>query len=187
MLRVIAGKARNLQLKTPEGLDTRPTTERIRETLFNVLQNDIPGSVVIDFFAGSGAIGIESLSRGAVKAYLVDNSREALNCIVDNLKHTHLEDQATVISQDALNCLYQIHEKHVDLVFMDPPYDKGLEKELLLRIKDMPYISDETIFVVEARLDTDFSYLDGCGFNVYKEKKYKTNKHLFLTRKEAEK
>ena len=77
MLRVIAGSARSLILKTPEGLDTRPTTDRIKETLFNVLQMDIPGSVVIDFFSGSGSLGIESLSRGAKKAYFVDNSREA--------------------------------------------------------------------------------------------------------------
>lgn len=182
MLRVIAGSARNLLLKTPDGFDTRPTTDRIKETLFNVLQNDVPGAVVIDFFAGSGSIGIEALSRGAKKAYFVENGRQALECIVQNVKHTHFEDKSTVISQDALNCLYQIHESSVDIVFMDPPYNKNLEKELLTAIKDMPYITADTLFVVEADLNTDFEYLKELGYTVFKEKKYKTNKHLFLYR-----
>ncbi len=182
MLRVIAGSARNLLLKTPDGFDTRPTTDRIKETLFNVLQNDVPGAVCIDFFAGSGSIGIEALSRGAKKVYFVENARAALACIVENIKHTHFEERATVISQDALNCLYQIHEQQVDIVFMDPPYNKGLEKELLSAIKDMSYITEDTLFVVEADLNTDFDYLEELGYLVYKEKKYKTNKHLFLYR-----
>ena len=180
MLRVISGSARNLRLKTPEGLDTRPTTDRIKETLFNMLQGDIYGSVVVDFFAGSGAIGIEALSRGAKKAYFVDNSREALNCIVENIKHTHMEDKSTVLSQDALSCLYQIHEAHVDIVFMDPPYDRELEKELLTKLKDQAYVDEDTLFVVEASLNTEFDYLSALGYDVYKEKKYKTNKHMFL-------
>ncbi len=179
MLRVISGSARNLQLKTPEGLDTRPTTDRIKETLFNMLQCDVPGSIVIDFFAGSGAIGIESLSRGAKKAYFIDNSREANSCIVENIKHTHFEDKAVVFMQDAIRASMQIHESHVDLIFMDPPYDKGLERELLTVLKTKPYVSSDTLFVIEASLETDFDYLDDLGFELIKEKKYKTNKHIF--------
>ena len=184
MLRIIAGTARNLKLRTPEGMDTRPTTDRIKETLFNMLQTDVPGAVVIDFFAGSGSIGLEALSRGAKRAYFVDNSREALFCIVENVKHTHFEDKSVVLSQDALNVLHQIHEPHIDIVFMDPPYDKGLEHELLSRLKDMPYINENTLFVVEARLETGFDYLDDLGYTLYKEKRYKTNKHMFLYLKE---
>lgn len=186
MLRVISGSARNLLLKTPDGFDTRPTTDRIKETLFNMLQGDVPGAVVIDFFAGSGSIGIEALSRGAKKAYFIENARAALNCIVENVKHTHFEDKSTVLSQDAVTCLHQIRESHVDIVFMDPPYDKGLEQELLSRIKDMPYIDEDTLFVVEAKLDTSFDYLDEMGYTVYKEKRYKTNKHMFLYLAKAE-
>ena len=83
-MRVIAGTARSLPLKTPEGMDTRPTTDRIKETLFNMLQTDIPGAVFADLFSGSGGIAIEALSRGAVRAYLVENGRQALKCIQDN-------------------------------------------------------------------------------------------------------
>ena len=87
-MRVIAGTARSLVLKTPEGTNTRPTTDRIKETLFNILQTDVPGAVFVDLFAGSGGIGIEALSRGAKKAYFVDTDKTAIGCIEYNLKHT---------------------------------------------------------------------------------------------------
>lgn len=179
MLRVIAGSARNLQLITPEGLETRPTTDRIKETLFNILQGDIPQSVVIDFFAGSGSIGIESLSRGAKKAYFVDNSREANRCINENIKHTHFENLSTVFMNDAISASMQIHESHVDIIFMDPPYEKGLEKELLSVLKDRSYVDSETLFVIEADINTSFDYLQDMGYELLREKKYKTNKHIF--------
>lgn len=180
MLRVISGSARNLLLKTPDGLDTRPTTDRIKETLFNMLQFDIPGSVVVDFFAGSGSLGIEALSRGAKKAYFADNSREANSCIIENIKHTHFEDKATVYMQDSIRAAMQIHEPHVDIIFMDPPYSKGLEAELLSVLKDMEYVDEDTLIVIESKLDTDFDYLEEYGYTCVKEKKYKTNKHIFV-------
>lgn len=180
MLRVISGKARNLKLVTPEGLDTRPTTDRIKETLFNILQGDIPGSVVIDFFAGSGSIGIESLSRGAKKAYFIDNSKEANRCIVENVRHTHFEDSSVIFMQDVISASMQIRENHADIVFMDPPYGKGLEKELLSVLKDRPYIDKETLIVIEAEIKTPFDYLAEMGYELLREKIYKTNKHIFI-------
>lgn len=182
MLRVISGSARNLLLKTPDGLDTRPTTDRIKETLFNMIQFDVPGAVVLDLFAGSGSIGIEALSRGAEHAYFVENSRQAYECIVDNVKHTRLEDKSTVLNVDAFSCFHMIHESHVDIVFMDPPYDKGVEPLILNALKEMPYIDEDTMIIIEARMDTDFSFASTMGYTVSKEKKYKTNKHVFLYR-----
>ena len=105
MMRVIAGTARSLQLKTPAGSDTRPTTDRIKETLFNVLQDEIPYAVFVDLFAGSGAIGIEALSRGASKAYFFETDRRAIDCIEENLKHTKLFEKALVFRQDAVAAL----------------------------------------------------------------------------------
>ena len=96
-MRVIAGKARRLQLKTVKGMDTRPTTDRIKETLFNIINDLMYDAVFLDLFSGSGAIAIEALSRGAKKAYLVENNREACNCIKENLKFTHLEDGAQLM------------------------------------------------------------------------------------------
>lgn len=185
MLRVISGSARNLQLKTPEGFETRPTTDRIKETLFNMLQMTVPGSVVIDFFAGSGAIGIEALSRGAVKAYFIDNSKDANACIIENVRHTHFENKSTVFCQDAIRAALQIHEPHVDIVFMDAPYGKGLERDLLGILKSASYIDNDTLFVIEEDLNTSFDYLDNLGFEIIKEKKYKTNKHVFVQLKEV--
>ena len=86
-MRVIAGSARRLLLKTPDGLDTRPTTDRIKETLFNMLMPYLSGAIFVDLFSGSGGIGIEALSRGARKAYFVENSQKAIDCITDNLQH----------------------------------------------------------------------------------------------------
>ncbi len=179
MLRVIAGTARGLLLKTPEGLDTRPTTDRIKETLFNMLQCEVPGAVVADFFSGSGSIGIESLSRGARHAYFVDNSKSANSCILENIKHTHFEDKSTIIGKDAFSAIFDIHETHIDIVFMDPPYSKGYERDLLTSLKTMPYIDEDTLFVIEADIKTDFGFLEDIGYALAREKLYKTNKHIF--------
>ena len=110
-MRVIAGTARRLPLVTPKGMETRPTTDRIKETLFNILQNDLPGCHFLDLFAGSGAIGIEALSRGAAKAVFVDNSKEALSCIRQNLEKTHLADRAIVIGQDCAGAIHALDAK----------------------------------------------------------------------------
>lgn len=184
-MRVIAGKARSLPLKAPEGLDTRPTTDRIKETLFNVLQNDIPNSVFVDLYSGSGAIGIEAISRGARKAYFVENAPKALACIEQNLTFTKFTDYAIVLKQDAVAALHSIYEKNVDIIFMDPPYDQEHEKRILEVLSGMKYVTEDTLIIVEASLHTDFSYLDELGYVIYKEKRYKTNKHLFLYKKES--
>lgn len=109
-MRVIAGTARSLPLKTPEGMDTRPTTDRIKETLFNMLQTYIPDCVFVDIFSGSGGIGIEALSRGARKAYFIENAPKALACIEDNLAFTKMKDRAIVLKQDACAGLTGIYE-----------------------------------------------------------------------------
>ncbi|MCR5254417.1 MAG: 16S rRNA (guanine(966)-N(2))-methyltransferase RsmD [Acetatifactor sp.] len=183
-MRVIAGSARSLPLKCPGGEGTRPTTDRIKETLFNMLQNDVPGSVFVDFFSGSGAIGIEALSRGAKKAYFIENAKEPLDCIEHNLKFTKLADKAVVLKQDASAALYNIYEKEVDVIFIDPPYNFEHEKRILSLLHSQKYVTDDTLIVVEASLETDFSYLDEMGYELIKEKKYKTNKHVFIQKKE---
>lgn len=181
-MRVIAGTARSLPLKTPQGLDTRPTTDRIKETLFNILQGDIPGCVFVDMFCGSGGIGIEALSRGARKAYFVENAREPLNCLADNLKFTRFEDRAVVLRQDAAAALSDISEKEVDILFMDPPYGQEQERRVLEELQNMRYITSDTLIVLETSLDTPVNYAPEIGFSVVREKTYKTNKHVFLRR-----
>lgn len=183
-MRVIAGTARSLPLKTPQGQDTRPTTDRIKETLFNILQGDIPGGVFVDLFCGSGGIGIEALSRGARKAYFAENAREPLSCLADNLRFTRFEDRAVVLKQDAVAALTGISEKEVDILFMDPPYGQEHERRVLEALRNMRYVTDNTMIIVEAALDTQLDYAGELGFQVYREKKYKTNKHIFIRRAE---
>jgi len=179
-MRVVAGTARSLLLMTPEGEHTRPTSDRIKETLFNVIQNDFPGGVFVDLFAGSGGIGIEALSRGAKKAYFIENDRRALECIERNLKHTHLDDKAVVLKQDAVLALgYSIHET-ADVIFADPPYGKGYDRMLLEAACRSEAVSEDTLLIIEEAKDADFSYCSEFGFVIIKEKIYKSNKHVFL-------
>ena len=145
---------------------------------------DILDCSFLDLFSGSGGIGIEALSRGAKKAYFVDNSPSSINCIMENLLFTKMADKAVVLKQDVLASLFQIFEKDVDIIFMDPPYDTEIEKQVLYQLKSMKYVSPHTLIVVEASLNTDFSYLDSYGYELVKEKVYKTNKHVFLQLKE---
>lgn len=182
-MRVIAGEARSLPLKTPQGPDTRPTTDRIKETLFNMLQSRIPCGVFVDLCSGSGGIGIEAISRGARKAYFVENGREAAKCIADNLHFTRFEDRSVLLKQDVVSAVSSIHEKHVDLIFMDPPYQAGLEEPVLAALSHASYVDEDTLIIMEADLKKDFSFVYSYGFEVTREKCYKTNKHIFLQRK----
>ena len=180
-MRVIAGKARRLQLKSVKGMNTRPTTDRIKETLFNMINDLLCDSVFLDLFSGSGAIGIEALSRGAKKAYFVENNKEAYNCIKDNLKTTHLEDEAVVLFVSYLEALKRLNKDTVcDIIFMDPPYNKEFEKEVLIFLSKSDLINKNSLIIIEASLETDMSYIKDLGFEITKEKRYKTNKHVFL-------
>ena len=180
-MRVIAGSAKHLMLKTIEGLDTRPTTDRIKETLFNMIQTDIPGSRFLDLFSGSGAIGIEALSRGAREAVLVESNPKAANCIRENLNKTHLADRAVLMQSDVFQALGRLCKKGAfDIIFMDPPYQHDLEKQVLQALKDTDLVDEYTMIITEASLQTDFSYLESLGYQMKKYKKYKTNAHVFI-------
>ena len=151
-------------LETPEGLDTRPTSDRIKETLFNMIAFDIPDSCFLDLFSGSGQMGI------------------ALSCISKNLSKAKL-DNSTVYSEDVFSALNKLNNHEVfDFVFMDPPYNKEIEKQVLEQLISKPYIDENTTVIVEASLETDFSYISDLGYIILKEKLYKTNKHIFLER-----
>lgn len=183
-MRIIAGTARSLPLKTIEGLETRPTTDKIKETLFNMLQGDIPGCYFLDLFAGSGQIGLEAISRGAEYAVFVENSRKAAACIEDNIHFTKFDKKCRLITSDAVTAIHTLEGKYkFDIIFMDPPYSKDLEKEVLYQLADSNILKEDTLIIVEAALDTDFDYLDSYGFEVLKFKRYKTNMHVYMQKK----
>lgn len=178
-MRVIAGTARSLRLKTIEGDDTRPTTDRIKETLFNMLMPYIPGAKFLDLFSGSGGIGIEALSRGADECTFVELNPKAIACINDNIKHTKFVDVSNVQRYDAISFVAGRKEIDYDIIFMDPPYKKGFEKDVLEILSKKKFTAD-TLIVIEADKYEDFSYVEDLGFDIIKDKQYKTNRHLFL-------
>lgn len=180
-MRVIAGKARRLPLKTLPGSDTRPTTDRIKETLFNMLQQEIPDCSFLDLFSGSGAIGIEALSRGAASAVLVEKNPKACSCIRENLTFTKLAENGKLLAMDALQALRSLEgHQAFDCIFMDPPYEKGLERQVLEYLADSTLADEHTLIITEADLHTDFSYAEEMGYQISRSKEYKTNKHVFL-------
>ena len=120
-MRVITGKARGIQLKTPEGMLTRPTADRVKEALFSIINFDIPGAKILDLFGGTGQLGIEALSRGASSAVFVDAREESCKLIRENLKRTKLDQDAKVIRSDYLDYLSRCREEY-DIIFLDPPY-----------------------------------------------------------------
>ena len=185
-MRVIAGSARRIQLKSLEGDNTRPTLDRYKETLFNTIQTYVPDSYFIDVFAGTGSIGIEALSRGARKAVFIENNKKAVAVINENLEKTHLADKAEVIAGDAISSLMRLESKGAaDVIFIDPPYNKGYEIQTLKLLQGSALTGEDTLIVVEASNDTYLSELSELGFDIIKTKDYRTNRHIFLMRKET--
>ena len=179
-MRVIAGSARSLILKTPAGDNTRPTSDRIKETLFNILMNDIPDAVFVDLCSGSGQMGIEALSRGAAKAYFIDNDTTAIGCIEYNLKHTKMIDRSIVLKQDAVTSVSYGVREHADSIFADPPYGKGIDEQILAAAANSKAVDKDTLIILEELKERDFSFANDLGFDIIREKIYKSNKHVFL-------
>ena len=156
-MRVIAGSARRIQLKTLDGMDTRPTTDRIKETLFNMIAPYLYDCIFLDLFAGSGGIGIEALSRGAMEAVFVEKNPKAMASIKANLERTHLRRKGMTMSMDVMTALYKLEgEKQFDYIFMDPPYGQGLEQKVLSYLSESSLFSYDGVIIAEASKDTDF-------------------------------
>lgn len=180
-MRIIAGSARSLPLKSLPGLDTRPTTDRIKETLFNIISADVSGACFLDLFAGSGQIGLEALSRGAKKAIFVDNSKKACEVIQANIDFTKFNNNSRLLCTDALGALRQLDGvESFDIIFMDPPYASRVESDILSYISSSNLLNDYGIVIIEADIKNDLEFAKNLGFDIYKEKIYKTNKHVFL-------
>ena len=177
-MRVISGQAKSIPLMTPKGMDVRPTTDRIKETLFNMISPAIRDSRFLDIFAGSGQIGIEALSRGADSAVFIDSGRSAISCINANLEKCHFTDRATVISSDVRRALETLHGGDpFDIIFMDPPYAMEGQEDILRLIDSLNLLADDGMIIVEADIQKDFG--DDLPFRLTRIKDYKTNQHLF--------
>jgi len=169
-MRVISGKARGTTLKTPDGLKTRPTTDRVKEAMFSIIQFDLPNARVLDLFAGSGQLGIEAISRGAKNAVFVDLQDSACSLVRSNLNKTHFEQYAQVIKSDYLSFLKMTSEKF-DIIFLDPPYAEVFLENSLKMITEIDILQTNGIIVTERPLGKDL-LLDFSGYNRSKDYKY---------------
>ncbi len=169
-MRVITGKARGVQLKTPEGTLTRPTTDRVKEALFSIIQFEIPGARVLDLFGGTGQLGIEALSRGAKKAVFVDGQDKACRLIRENLTRTKLLSDAQVIRSDYLAYLDRCREKF-DIIFLDPPYAEVFLENALKRITEIDILETNGIIVAERPAGKELPW-DFGGYTRSKDYKY---------------
>lgn len=169
-MRVITGKAKGVQLKTPEGLLTRPTTDRVKEALFSIIHFELPGAVVLDLFGGTGQLGIEALSRGAKSAVFVDAREDACKLIRENLKRTKLERDGTVIRSDYLEYLSRCREKF-DIIFLDPPYAEVFLENALNRITEIDILQSDGIIVTERPLGKELPW-EFAGYDRSRDYKY---------------
>ena len=169
-MRVITGKARGIQLKTPEGLTTRPTSDRVKEALFSIIQFEIPGATVLDLFGGTGQLGIEALSRGAKSAVFVDAGEPACRLIRENLKRTKLETNAKVVRSDYLTYLKTCRESF-QIILLDPPYAEVFLENALKCITEIDILQSGGIIVAERPLGKELPW-EFEGFTRSKDYKY---------------
>lgn len=182
-MRVISGKARGTKLNTIESNLTRPTLDRVKESLFNILQNDIENNTILDLFAGSGAIGIEFLSRGAKKAYLCDKSQDACKIIKQNLEKTRMIENSVLINKDYKKCLEElkkINEKF-DIIFLDPPYEADLAIDAIKKIKELDLLNEQGSIIIETdQVSREIEKLKKLGIEIKDCRKYGRVSLIFL-------
>ena len=156
-MRVITGIARGVQLKTPEGLKTRPTSDRVKEALFSIIQFDVPCAKVLDLFGGTGQLGIEALSRGAASAVFVDEGEKACALIKENLRRTKLSDQAKVVRSDYMQFLQTCRETF-DIVLLDPPYAEVFLENALKKLAEIDILNSGAIIVAERPVEKELPW-----------------------------
>lgn len=169
-MRVVAGTARGVVLKTPEGMKTRPTSDRVKEAMFSILHFDLPGARVLDLFGGTGQLGIEALSRGAESCVFVDECDKACALIRENLKKTRFTDKAKVVRGDYLQYLRSSTEKF-DIILLDPPYAEVFLENCLKLITEIDILQSDGIIVTEHPMEKELSF-DFKGFSRSKDYKY---------------
>lgn len=169
-MRVITGKAKGVVLKTPDGMQTRPTTDRVKEALFSILQFELPGMAVLDLFGGTGQLGIEALSRGAKSAVFVDASNAACKLIKENLRRTKLDAQAKVVQSDYLQYL-RTSKDRFDMILLDPPYAEVFLENALKCITEIDILQTGGIIVTERPLEKELPW-DFPGYTRSKDYKY---------------
>ena len=169
-MRVITGKAKGVQLATPDGMLTRPTSDRVKEALFSIVQFELPGAKILDLFGGTGQLGIEALSRGASAAVFVDSREEACKLIRENLRRTKFENECKVIRSDYLEYLKRCKEQF-DIVLLDPPYAEVFLENALKMLTEIDILQSGGIIIAERPVGKDLPW-DFDGFTRSRDYKY---------------
>ena len=179
-MRVVAGKARGLKLRTIEGDSTRPTKDMVKEALFSIIYDKIQDSVFLDLFAGSGAIGIEALSRGAKEAFFIDVNKECTKIIEENISKAKMMEYSTIYNLDYNTALDKLMNIKFDVIFIDPPYNKGIGLKAIENISEKNILADDGIIVYETDEIEDIPEKIG-RYKRYNYKKYGRNILNFYT------
>ena len=180
-MRIISGKARGTKLYTLDGTATRPTLDRVKESLFNIIQNDIEDSTVLDLFSGSGAIGLEFLSRGAKRAVLCDSSKDAIKIIRQNVQKTHFEEKVEVYNMEFTKLVERLQNQKFDIIYIDPPYATDFIKISLEKIIEYELVNENTKIIVETDDETRIlNQIEKMDVEITDKRKYGRATIIFL-------
>ena len=186
-MRIISGIARGTKLYTLEGLETRPTLDRVKESMFNIISQNIIEATVLDLFSGSGAIGLEFASRGAKKVFLCDNSKDAINIINKNIQKTHFEEKVRVLNCDFKKALNELKDEKFEFIYIDPPYKTDFVKEAVEQIIKFNCLKDDGLIIIETDdYNRIVNNIENLSIKIIDERKYGRASLLFagLKRKE---
>lgn len=179
-MRVISGTAKGCKLNSIDDISTRPTLDRVKEPLFSIIQNNLQGANVLDLFAGSGALGIEALSRGSRHCTFCDKSYKAIQMLKENVRKTRMEEKSTILNEDYNKCLEKLKEKY-DLIFIDPPYKLDIAVKAIKKIINLGILSADGIIVLETdEEERELEELKQVEIEVYDKRKYGRVKLLFI-------
>ncbi|MBR1494922.1 MAG: 16S rRNA (guanine(966)-N(2))-methyltransferase RsmD [Acidaminococcaceae bacterium] len=184
-MRIITGKARGLRLNVPKNYDVRPTADRVKESLFNIIGTRVMGATVLDLFAGSGNLGLESWSRGARFVQFVDNSRNSLQLTSSNIQKCRAEADCKVLKHDAeaaMELLYKQGQRF-DLVFVDPPYNKGWVQKVLRKLEKSPFLTEEGWLIAEHSMHDEIADAAPEGFEIFRSQQYGETVLTFIRRR----
>ena len=183
-MRIISWKAKGTKLYTLQGDNTRPTLDRVKESIFNIIQSQIPEATVLDLFAGSGAIGLEMLSRGAKKAILCDKSKEAIGIIKKNIQKTHMEEKVELYNIDFKECIEKVSKEKFDIIYIDPPYETNFIEKSLEKIIEKNIIQENGIIILETDDEKRIKKeIEKINVAIIDERKYGRANIIFLSKK----
>lgn len=182
-MRIISGKARGTKLFTLDGLDTRPTLDRVKESLFNIINEEIQDATVLDLFSGSGAIGLEFASRGARKVYLCDNSKKAMEIIKKNIEKTHFENFVETYNCDFKEALKKLDNEKINIIYIDPPYKTDYIKQSLEILSSMNCINENTLIICETdEMQRILNDIKDLNMKIIDKRKYGRANLIFLNK-----